>query len=537
MSRLRNEARRAFLKRLTGVLAGGSALSFLPQLRMMDAALAASSGGSYRALVCVYLGGGNDSFNWLVPTDAGRYGVYSASRGGIYTGTNGPLGLDQSALLPANFSNVPGGETYGFHPACADWDGVDANGLETAMPGLASLTNQGNVAWTANTGTLVVPLTKATFSDPGLPKPPQLYSHSDQTKLWLQGREDANFQLGWGGQIADRVFGQNGTIAGSTLSLPMSISFSGASRFLVGDDVLAYRMNSCGDPNRGTPVPSYTVGQNFANCSGTTSLSGFDACDSGSANQAQEIALCELLNNPSGSLFEAEHASTMSRAMDLSAEIRTLLSGTVDNDSLLTAPFRAVADNEAVTGYNIAADGRNSLAEQLAMVARLIKVRQSLGQNRNIFFVSLGGFDTHSTQMPDNGQPRLLRRISRALGSFYTALEEMGMENNVTTFTASEFSRTLNSNGDGSDHGWGGQSLVMGGSVDGGKLFGTFPDLTLDGPDSFSRGQMIPTTAMDQYGATLASWMGLSGPEVNTIFPNLSNFGLDDLGFMNPAPV
>ena len=536
MSRLHQQARRAFLKRLGATLGGGTALSFLPQLRMMDAALGATAGGSYRALVCVYLGGGNDSFNWLVPTDASRYATYLTSRGGVYTGANGPLGLDQGALLPTTLSNLPAGHSYGMHPACADWDGIDANGTQTAMPGLASLTNQGKVAWLANTGTLIVPLTKANFSDPGFPKPPQLYSHSDQTRLWLQGREDANFLLGWGGQIADLVFGENGTIGGSALSLPMSVSFAGATRFLVGDQVLPYRMNSCGNPNSGTAVPGYTVGQNFANCSGTTSLSGFDACASGSATQAQEIALCELLNNPGSHLFEAEHAGTMKRAMDLSQEIRAVITGTTNNDSLLTTPFRAVADNQAVAGYNIAADGNNSLAEQLAMVARMIKVRQALGQNRNIFFVSLGGFDTHSTQMPDNGQPRLLRRISRALGSFYRALEEMGLENNVTTFTASEFSRTLNSNGDGSDHGWGGQSLVMGGSVDGGKLFGTFPDLTLNGPDSFSRGQMIPTTAMDQYGATLASWMGLGGTAVDGIFPNLSNFAASNLGFMNPAP-
>jgi uncharacterized protein (DUF1501 family) len=203
----------------------------------------------------------------------------------------------------------------------------------------------------------------------------------------------------------------------------------------------------------------------------------------------------------------------------------------------LTTPFRALADNQAVAGYNLAADGNNSLAEQLAMVARLIKVRAQLGQNRNIFFVSLGGFDTHATQMPDNGQPRLLRRISRALGSFYRALEEMGVENSVTTFTMSEFARTLNSNGDGSDHAWGGVQMVMGGAVNGGsaasgRLYGTFPDQTLNGPDSFSRGQMIPTTAMDQMGATLASWMGVGASDLATIFPNLSNFSQSNLGFV-----
>ena len=232
----------------------------------------------------------------------------------------------------------------------------------------------------------------------------------------------------------------------------------------------------------------------------------------------------------------------MRRSMDLAGQIGALVASSTTppvqtNPSILNTPFRALADNQAVAGYNLTADGGNSLAEQLAMVARLIKMRSQLGQTRNIFFVSLGGFDTHATQMPDNGQPRLLRRISRALGSFYQALVEMGVENSVTTFTMSEFARTLNSNGDGSDHAWGGMQMVMGGAVNGGnaatgRIYGSFPDQTLNGPDSFSRGQMIPTMAMDQMGATLASWMGLGSTEVNTIFPNLSNFSTPNIGFV-----
>lgn len=538
MSRLQREARRAFLKRLTATLAGGSAAALLPQLRLMEAALADTAGGAYRALVCVYLGGGNDAFNWLIPSDNTRYGIYSTSRGGTYTGTNGPLGIDQSALLPLTMQGLPGGHSYGLHPACADWDGIDRNGTLTAMPGLASLTSQGRVAWVANVGTLIEPVTKATFNDPGVIKPPQLYSHNDQTKLWHQGQATPNFRFGWGGQVADRVFGENGAISGGSKTLPMNISFAGSSRFMVGEQVLPYQMNSCGNPNGGNVVPGLTVGSSFASCSGTTSLSGFDACGSGSDTQAQEIALCQLLGNPGTHPFQVEHAATMARAMDLSAAIIAQIAGAdAGNPSILTTPFRAVADDQAVPGYNLLADGNNSLAEQLAMVARLIRVRQALGHQRSIFFVSLGGFDTHATQMPDNGQPRLLRRVSRALGSFYRALEEMGLQDNVTTFTMSEFARTLNSNGDGSDHGWGGIQMVMGGSVRGGRLYGTFPDLTLNGPDSFNRGQMIPTTAMDQYAAALAQWMGLTGGDLATIFPNLANFTPQTLDFMNPAPV
>lgn len=542
MSRIRREQRRDFLKHFCATLAGGSALSLIPQLRLMQSALAATQGDpGYKALVCVYLSGGSDSFNWLVPSDNTRYGIYSASRGGVYTGANGPLGLAQGSLLPVNLAGpggtpLPAGNAYGLHPACADWTSIDDSGAQTSMPGLQSLTNQGKVAWLANTGTLVVPLTKATYSNPSLPKPPQLYSHNDQTNQWFQGRETANFGFGWGGQVADLLFSQNTPIVGSSppLILPMNISFSGSNRFQVGTQVVPYQMSSCGNPNNGNPFPGSIVGSSFANCSGTNSLDNFRPCGSATLD-ADDQALCSLLAS-SGNLFETEHAATMQRAMDLAGQMATNLTGT-PNPSLLTTPFRALADDQAVAGYNLAADGNNSLAEQLAMVARLINMRSQLGQSRNIFFVSLGGFDTHATQMPDNGQPRLLRRISRALGSFYQALAEMGVENSVTTFTMSEFSRTLNSNGDGSDHAWGGTQLVMGGAVNGGnaasgRLYGTFPDLTLNGPDSFSRGQMIPTTAMDQMGATLASWMGLSPTQVNTVFPNLSNFSSPNLGFV-----
>lgn len=543
MSRIRREQRRDFLKYFCASLAGGSALSMIPQLRLMQSALAATAGDpNYRALVCVFLGGGNDSFNWLVPSDNTRYAEYSTARGGVYTGTAGPLGLAQNVLLPANLTGpggaaLPAGHFYGLHPACADWASIDANGAQTSMPGLQSLTNQGKVAWIANVGTLVVPLTKATYSNPSLPKPPQLYSHNDQTNLWFQGQETANFRYGWGGQVADLLFGQNSPIPGSNpaVTVPMNISYAGSNRFQVGTQVVPYQNSSCGNPNNGAPVAGTIVGTNFANCSGTSALSNFRSCSTAGLN-AREQALCALMNSPGSGLLGAEHAAIMRRSQDLAGQLGAILTGT-PNNSLLTTPFRALADNQAVAGYNLAADGNNSVAEQLAMVARIIKMRAQLGQTRNIFFVSIGGFDTHATQMPDDGQPRLLRRVSRALGAFYRALVEMGVENSVTTFTMSEFARTLNSNGDGSDHAWGGVQLVMGGAVNGGaaglgRLYGTWPSMILNGPDSFSRGQMIPTTAMDQMGATLASWMGLNSTQINTIFPNLVNLPPANLGFM-----
>ncbi len=541
MSRQQREARREFLKKFATLTACGSAMSMIPQLRLMQSAMAQSPEGdaNYRALVCVFLGGGNDAFNWLIPRDNTRFAVYQASRG---TGTGG-LAIDQASLIPINLTGpggvaLPGGQTYGLHPACADWTSVNVNNGQTAMPGLATLTNQGKVAWLANVGSLVVPLSKATFSNPLLPKPPQLYSHNDQTNFWFQGRETPNYRYGWGGQIADLLFSQNLPIPGSspTTTLPMNISFAGSNRFQIGDVVVPYQMSSCGNPNNGTAVVNEIVGANFANCSGASALSNFRACGTAGLN-AREIAHCDLLDNSTTNLMQNEHALVMARSMGLAGNLSTLLAGVTNNPSLLNTPFRALADNQAVTGYNLAADGGNSLAEQLAMVARLINMRTQLGQRRNIFFVSLGGFDTHAAQMPDTGQPRLFRRISRALGSFYNALVEMGVENSVTTFTMSEFARTLNSNGDGSDHGWGGIQLVMGGAVNGGsatagRLYGTWPDMTLNGADSFSRGQMIPTTAMDQMASTLGTWMGLTPTQINTIFPNVDNFPTSNLGFM-----
>jgi uncharacterized protein (DUF1501 family) len=549
MNKVLPQQRRDFLKKLTGTLAGGSALAMFPQLRLIESALAAErQGGSYRALVCVYLGGGNDSFNWLVPTDSARYSIYNTARGGTYLGATGPLAIDVSALRPITLNGSPSGHSYGLHPACADWTAVDRNGLQTAnMPGLQSLTNRGKIVWIANAGTLIVPTTKSNYQSPLTPKPPELYSHYDQANIWFQGQSTRNYNRGWGGRIADLLFAENLPIPGTGLSLPLTISLSGANVFQSGNDIQAYQMSNCGSVLGGAVVPGIGVGAGFADCSGTTMLNNFRACDATTLSPA-ESALCRLTAAPQVHPMSAEHAKIMRQSQSLSAELERLLaSATASNASLLTTPFRALADDSAVPGVNESADLGNGLADQLAMVARLIKVRAGLGQNRNVFFVKLDGFDTHASQMTDSGQPRLLRKVSRALGAFYKALEELGMENNVTTFTVSEFARTLNSNGDGTDHAWGGVSLVMGGAVNnggaagtGGRLVGAFPDQTLNGADSFSRGQMIPSTSADSVSSTLASWMGVSQSNLTTIFPHLSNFPAAstpyNLGFMSAAP-
>ena len=400
--------RRAFLKAFSTTLAGAGTMALFPQLRLMESAMAAENSGAagaYRALVCVYLNGGSDAFNLLIPSDSARYTVYSNARGGIYTGTNGPLGIDQAALLPINLNGLPAGHSYGLHPACSDWTAVDRNGVQTAsMPGLQTLTNQGKVAWVANVGTLVAPITKANFNNQAIPRPPQLYSHSDQTNIWFQGRSTANFRFGWGGQVADLLASENLPIGTTGLTLPLGLSYGGANRFQVGTQSVPYQVSACGNVNGGNAIAGSTVGINFANCSGATRINNFRACSS-TGLSASDTALCSLLAAPQPHLMSAEYAGLMTRTGNLSAQLDSTIAGTLASTaSLLSTPFRALADDQLVTGVNTAADGGNGLAEQLAMVARMIKMRATLGQSRNIFFVTLGGFDTHATQMSDSTQ-------------------------------------------------------------------------------------------------------------------------------------
>lgn len=454
----RNKSRRRFLGEMASLIGVGGSAAMLGPLKLMNAALANSKGSTpYRALVCIYLGGGNDSFNLVVPNDAAGYASYATARGS--------LALAQNELLPV--TPLSGG-SYGFHPSCAD---------------LQSLFNSSELGVVSNIGPLVVPTSKLEYQAGAVALPPQLFSHSDQTRLWQRGRAVSNFNFGWGGLSGDRI-----QLLNPPSALAPVISISGQNVFQVGEDVVQYQMLPSG------PVP----------------LSGYADADPFGAQRNQ--ALDDLLNLAYSDLFESESGAVLKRARELEAEIGAAL----DAAPALTTVFPA--------------SGSNSLADQLLMVAQMIQVRGSLGPNRQIFYVNLGGFDTHAAQLTD--QPQLLGALSEAIGAFWNALVELGVQSQVTTFTMSEFARTLNSNGDGSDHAWGGNQLVLGGSVAGGTIHGSFPNVMLNGPDSLNRGQMIPTTAVEQLAAPLAEWVGVDPADIATVFPNLANFPAGGLPVM-----
>lgn len=485
MSREQRNNRREFLKNFGLCLGAGTAASFFPQLRVMEAALAQST-GDYRALVCVYLGGGNDAFNWLVPVDA-RFSTYQASRGILALRRDpDPQNPATPYLLDLASPQTPAG-AYAVHSECGAW--TDPQGA--TRPGVKQLFDTGRASFVVNVGPLVRPTTKAQLSNPAHPRPPQLYSHSDQTRQWQNGSTNTNRKVGWGGLVADRLFGsaQGG-------QMPILISLSG-NRYSIGDQTVPYLVSTGGA----------TTVNGFSHTAASTTVEG-----------QRRLALDQLLNAGSyAHLFQAEHARIMRRSIDLAGIVTDALATTPN----ATAPFNLFPVG---TGNTF-----NTLADQLRMVARMIANRATFQHGRQIFFVNLGGFDIHSAQIAT--QPVLTRRISQALGAFQTALEQLGVDDRVVTFTMSEFGRTLNANGAsltdaGSDHGWGSIQMVMGKStvLNGGRIVGSFPDLTLNGPDCFSRGQFVPTTCSDQMSAALAQWMGVSGTVLPEIFPNLPNF-------------
>lgn len=416
-------------------------------------------GSDYRALVCVYLYGGNDAFNVLVP----RSGTALAH----YQGARGALALDTGTLLPLSPVTTPSdGASYGFAPQ---------------LPQLASLFNAADspLAIVANVGPLLYPITKAEYQAGAVPVPAQLFSHSDQTVTWQQPAADMQQRRGWGGRLADLFFDTN-----PNQQLSMNISVSGENVFQAGDEV----------------VP-YFVGQNGAE--------GIQFVNAQPWNADRRAAFIALRDASYDHALQRQYASIMRRSMDNEAMINDAL----DGESALSTAFP-----------------NTHLGRQLRMVARLINVRGALSMQRQIFFVGLGGFDTHDAQLAN--QAALLEELDGALAAFHAATSEMGLADAVTSFTASEFGRTTSVNGDGTDHGWGSHHLVLGGAVQGRQIYGTMPELSVDGPDDAGWGQIIPTIAVDQFAATLSRWYGVAAGDIGTVFPNIGRFPTPDLGFM-----
>jgi uncharacterized protein (DUF1501 family) len=408
----------------------------------------------YKALVCIFLFGGNDSNNMLIPFSTTGYAKYASIRG--------PLALPQNTLLQLAPSPL-----YALNPY---------------MPEIQTLYDRGAAAFLVNVGTLVRPLTRPEYLIGSYPEPANLFSHSDQQLEWQNALQSGEAPTGWGGRIADKLtsrYNPNGEI-------PMVSSVSGNALFCNGASTSPVTVRP-GDVSTG-------------------SCSEGDACAGRRATEQQIVTFASGF-----SLVQADN------------EIIT------DADKYIST---LADDLQSVSPLQTQFPAGNGLALQLRQIAQIIQVRQSLGVSRQIFFASLGGFDTHFDQLAI--QDGLLATLSSAMGAFYQATEEMGVADQVTSFTMSDFSRALQPNSrDGSDHGWGGHQIMMGGAVHGGKIYGTFPILALGGPDdSGINGRWIPTTSVTQYAATLARWFGVSAAELSTVLPLIGNFSRQSLGFM-----
>ncbi len=437
--------------------------SAISQLRLIGAAAADSTAvrraaglpADYKALVCVFLNGGNDGNSMIVPSDAAGHAAYATARG--------LLAVERSRLLPIT-PRTPDGRAYGFHPELA---------------GLHALFAQGKLAVLANVGTLLRPTTLAQYRA-GTALPPQLYSHSDQLLQWQSSLPDRPFESGWGGRLADAVDALN-----TNNQISMSLTLSGTNRFQIGRSVVQYSVGT----------------------TGAITLSGLNT--TGGNNDFRYDALKALAGDPQANLLNGAFASTTRSAIADSELLFAALRGTPAPATIFPA---------------------TPTAQRLAMVARLIAAAPTLGLKRQVFFVQLHGWDLHAAQA--TGHAPLLAELSGALSAFHNATLELGVANQVTTFTASDFGRTYNPNADGTDHGWGNHQFVMGGAVQGGDIYGRMPSLAIGGSDDTGRGRWIPSTSVDEYSATLATWFGVSPTNLPVILPNIGRFVKPNLGFL-----
>ncbi len=444
-----NSKRRSFIK-YASLAAAGNFIGLRP-FGALNAL--AQSPTNYKALVCIFLFGGNDANNMLIPFDTAGYNNYSSIRG--------PLALAQNTLLPLT-------PTPNF-------------ALNPNLPDLQTLFNNKNAAFVANVGNLVQPLNRAEYLA-GQNAPTNLFSHPDQQLEWQNAAQSAVTPTGWAGRIADVL----GSSYNTNATIPMITSVAGDTLFCNG--------------NATSPVSVSPGNLGAANCSEGTECT---------ARQAAAQAM--LTFNSGISLVQADDNITTN-----AYSYAKTLSDAVQSISPLTTVFPS----------------NNSLASQLKQIAQIIQVRAALGVQRQIFFASLGNFDTHADQLPL--QSALLAQVSPAIAAFYNATVELGVQNDVTSFTMSDFARTFQPNSNnGSDHAWGSHHMVFGGAVNGGQIYGTFPTLSLGGPDdSGSNGRWIPSTATSQYAATLAQWFGVSSGNLPTVLPNIGNFTVNNLGFV-----
>jgi uncharacterized protein (DUF1501 family) len=451
-----NMHRRAFLRKSALMSAAlGTAGPWALNLAAISEA-AAQTASDYKALVCVFLSGGNDYGNTLIPYDNVNYNAYQTIRG--------QLAYSQSALAGTVLTPkvaLPDARQMALAPELAP---------------LIPLFNAGNMGVLLNVGPLIEPTTLTQYFNDSVLLPPKLFSHIDQQTFW-QSSNPNGATTGWGGRMEDLMLSANGS------SMFAGMSVSGNAVLLSGTNTSQFDISS------GGPVLLRETSQ---------PLFGSTAC----AQTLQTLATQTRTN-----VLENAVTHIMQRAITGNASLSTALHGV----PALKTPF----------------DQTNTLATQLQMVAKLIAARNALGVKRQVFFVSLGGFDNHT--MLNETHPGLLTKVANAISSFYNATVELGVASQVTSFTASEFGRTLSPNGDGSDHGWGSHHFVVGGAVQGGNFYGTLPATAVGGPDDVGQGRLLPSTAVDQYAAALASWFGVSASNMSTVLPYSGNFNLNTL--------
>lgn len=448
-------------------------LSTMGTLRLFNASLSAQTvpfDSDFKALICLFQYGGNDGNNMIIPMDTTGYAAYSLARGA--------LALPSANLNPLTLP-LGDGRSFGLHPS---------------MPRIAGLFNTGKAAAIANVGTLVAPLDKAAYLRGGAAVPRYLFSHSDQSLQWQTSVPDSPLKVGWGGRLADLTQSLN---TGSQIS--MNISLAGENYFQVGNQVFQYPMST----------------------SGSIGLSNYTSTSTPTKQQYQAVK--DVVGHSYGHLFEQEYVNVMGRAIGNDTLIKSVLA----TIPLYNEKFVA----STTSGVGTANPTLNPVASQLRMILRMIAAQQVLGMKRQIYFAAIGGYDTHDNQLV--GQAKLLSQLDNGLADFHQAVTDIGMANNVTTFTASDFSRTYSSNITGTDHAWGNHHFVVGGAVKGGQVYGTMPDQTLKGTsDTGSRGSWIPGISTDEYAATLAKWFGVSPANMSMVLPNIGRFSRPDLGFM-----
>jgi uncharacterized protein (DUF1501 family) len=454
--------RRLVLQRAMHLGAMGVAAPLAINLAAIGEAAAFDS-TDYKALVCIFLYGGNDYANTVVPYDPTNYARYAAIRGGNGE-AGGGIAIARAALAPNALTPTSG-------PALTD-------GLQYALApqltGLKSLWDQGRLAVQLNVGPLIKPTTLAQYLSTNRrdnPLPPKLFSHNDQQSVWQSNGTEGS-TVGWGGRLGDIALSSNGTN-----SLLTCISAAGNAVFVAGRDALQYQTS----PNGAIKINAL--------------------------NGPLRDALTSIITRDSAHAFENEYAIVTRRSISMESVV-----------------------NSALVNVNTSFGTGNPLANQLKIVARLIGARNALSVRRQVFFVSLGGFDNHNLLMQDH--PALMQRVNDAMSAFYAATVELGVADKVTTFTASDFGRTLSSNADGSDHGWGSHHFIMGGAVNGGRFYGTAPHVSIQTDDQVGQGRLLPSTAVDEFAATLARWFGCATGELPGILPNVGNFSNTSLGFV-----